>query len=254
MSTYANYPGLRFGVWRPSISKLSDLEERLDQMDQLNYIKLDGLMGYEAQVAGVGDRMPGERIKNVLVRGLQGRSRKNIARRRAGAVALIRERGHELRLVNGGGTGSLETTSQEEGVTEVTVGSGFYNPHLFDYYRNFDLHPALFYGVPVVRKPAPGVYTCHGVGFIASGGIHITKAPVVHLPTSGKLDVLEGAGEVQTPVRFRDLSDPLQLGDPVYLRHAKAGELCERFEELHCLDGVDIRRVKTYRGDGFCFG
>jgi len=249
-----NYPGLRFGVWRSSITTNNILEERLDLIDRLNFIKLDGLMGYEAQVAGVGDRMPGERIKNVLVRGLQGRSLKNIARRRAAAGALIQERGHQLRFVNGGGTGSLETTAEEPSVTEVTVGSGFYNPHLFDYYRNFELQPALFYGVPIVRQPAPGVYTCHGGGFIASGGIHASKAPVVHLPASGKLDVLEGAGEVQTPVRFSDLQEPLALGDPIYLRHAKAGELCERFEELHCMDGGELRRVKTYRGAGFCFG
>lgn len=249
-----DYPGLRFGVWRSSISTTSDLVNRLDVIDELKHVKLEGLMGYEAQVAGVGDLLPGERVKNALIQGLQRRSRRKIALRRSAAVALTRERGHQLRFVNGGGTGSLETTVQEEDVTEVTVGSGFYNPHLFDYYRNFNLTPALFYGVQIVRRPTHDVYTCHGGGFIASGGVHHSKAPIVHLPASGKLDVHEGAGEVQTPVRFSKLQETLSLGDPVYLRHAKAGELCERFEELHCIDGDVINRIETYRGAGFSFG
>jgi D-serine deaminase-like pyridoxal phosphate-dependent protein len=41
----------------------------------------------------------------------------------------------------------------------------------------------------------------------------------------------------------------------VWFRHAKAGELCERFDALHVVapDG-GVRVVPTYRGEGRSFG
>jgi D-serine deaminase-like pyridoxal phosphate-dependent protein len=249
-----DYPGLHFGVRRSGIRVEKDLTSRLDLLDRLAYVQLDGLMGYEAQLAGVGDRLPGERIKSQFIRLLQRRARRTVSSWRTQAIAMIKDRGHELRFVNGGGTGSLETTSMEKDVTEVTIGSGFYGPHLFDYYRSFSLHPALFYGVQIVRQPGPGIYTCHGGGFIASGGFDPVKAPAVYLPTSGKLDPLEGAGEVQTPISFARLTSPLSIGDPIFMRHAKAGELCERFDKLHCLEENELHQVNTYRGTGWNFG
>jgi D-serine deaminase-like pyridoxal phosphate-dependent protein len=61
---------------------------------------------------------------------------------------------------------------------------------------------------------------------------------------------LEGAGEVQTPVRYRG-SEKLAIGDPIFLRHAKAGELCERFAQLLLVQGgVVVETAPTYRGDG----
>jgi D-serine deaminase-like pyridoxal phosphate-dependent protein len=64
----------------------------------------------------------------------------------------------------------------------------------------------------------------------------------------------EGAGEVQTPV-VGAAADFLKLGDRVWLRHAKAGELAERFQEYHLVKGDRIERtVPTYRGEGVNFG
>lgn len=249
-----NYPGLRFGVWRSGIANLTDLELLLQQVKKSEYVQLEGVMGYEAQVAGVGDKLAGNGVKNVIIRNLKKQSIKRLRKRREAAIQLIRAEGFQLRFVNGGGTGSLETTSREAVVTEVTVGSGFYNAHLFDNYQSFQLAPALFYAIPVTRKPKPDVYTCHGGGFIASGAIEKTKAPVVHLPLNGSLDKHEGAGEVQTPVRFKKLEFDLQLGDPVFMRHAKSGELCERFNTIHLLDEESITAVNTYRGGQCSFG
>lgn len=249
-----DYPGLHFGVWRSSIQSIKDLESILPSIKKMAFIKLDGLMGYEAQVAGVGDSTPGGGIKNALIRSLKKKSIKNINKNRKEAVELIESHGINLNIVNGGGTGSLESTKLEACVTEVTVGSGFYNSHLFDYYKNFQLQAALFYGVQIVRKPTPNIYTCHGGGFIASGSTEATKAPIVHLPENGSLDKLEGAGEVQTPIRFNNLNEELQIGDPVYFRHAKAGELCERFNKIIFLDSDSHREVDTYRGQGVSFG
>lgn len=248
-----HYPGLHFGVWRSSITHLEALDELLTSLKNLKYIRLDGLMGYEAQIAGVGDAVKGGGLKNNVIQILKKRSINKLSKRRKEAVELIKSFGFELRFVNGGGTGSLETTITEDTVTEVTVGSGFYAPHLFDYYQNFDLQPALFYGIQIVRVPTTNTYTCHGGGFIASGGIEAIKAPIIHLPETGYLDTLEGAGEVQTPIRFKQKQN-LQIGDPIYLRHAKAGELCERFNTLLLLEKTTIREITTYRGEGLSFG
>jgi D-serine deaminase-like pyridoxal phosphate-dependent protein len=47
----------------------------------------------------------------------------------------------------------------------------------------------------------------------------------------------------------------LRVGDRVWLRHAKAGELAERFAEYHLIDGRQpARAVPTYRGENQCFG
>jgi len=65
---------------------------------------------------------------------------------------------------------------------------------------------------------------------------------------------LEGAGEVQTPLRLPAGAPEIRLGDPLFFQHAKAGELCERFNELYLLKGGQIVEVvKTYRGEGMNF-
>ncbi len=249
-----DYPGLHFGVWRSKIKGSQDLRPMIDLLKRLNHIQLDGIMGYEAQVAGVTDQVKGGGLKNQVVRLLKRRSIPRIRRHRKEVVEALQSAGFSLKIVNGGGTGSLESTHEEAVVTEVTVGSGFYNSHLFDDYQHFSLQPALFYGVEIVRIPAPGVYTCHGGGFIASGKTDSSKSPIVHLPQSGYLDGQEGAGEVQTPIRFKNLQESLELGDPIFMRHAKAGELCERFNQIILLEESGEREVLTYRGEGMSFG
>ena len=58
---------------------------------------------------------------------------------------------------------------------------------------------------------------------------------------------------MQTPIRYNG-PEKLQLGDPIFLRHAKAGELCERFTHLLVVaDGALVDTFTTYRGDGQCF-
>jgi D-serine deaminase-like pyridoxal phosphate-dependent protein len=58
---------------------------------------------------------------------------------------------------------------------------------------------------------------------------------------------------VQTPL-LGPAADALAIGDRVYMRHAKAGELCERFASVHVLDGDEIvDELPTYRGEGQCF-
>jgi D-serine deaminase-like pyridoxal phosphate-dependent protein len=211
-----------------------------------------GVMGYEGHVAGVGDRPPGKRLRGVAIRAIQRASVREMAERRAAIVAAVSEVA-PLEFVNGGGTGSLHTTSREDAVTELTAGSGFYAPALFDAYSAFTLRPAAMFALPVVRRPSAKVATCLGGGYIASGAAATDRLPVPHLPAGLELDAQEGAGEVQTPVSG-NAARHMRVGDRVYFRHAKAGELCEHFDSLLLLEGGRVvDEVPTYRGEGKLF-
>jgi D-serine deaminase-like pyridoxal phosphate-dependent protein len=243
---------IKVGPKRSPVHTVEQAVALAREIERRPQIELDALMAYEGQIAGVGDRPPGRRLRGAAIRFMQRRSAKELAERRAAIVAAIGEF-CELPIVNGGGTGSLETTGAEEAVTEVTAGSGFYAPTLFDNYSRFTPTPAAGFALPIVRKPSPEMATALGGGYLASGAGDAARLPSPWLPEGLKLDPEEGAGEVQTPL----LGEPaagLQVGDRVYMRHAKAGELCERFDALHLVEGdqiVDI--VPTYRGEGKTF-
>ena len=207
-------------------------------------LRVAGVMLYESQIAGIGDRqLPVRLMKRLSVRELAGR--------RAEVVAAVEAVAGPLEIVNAGGTGSLETSSAEPAVTEVAAGSGLYAPALFDGYASFAPRPAAFFVLPVVRRPSPGVATLFSGGYIASGAAGDDRLPQPVHPPGLRLDGREGAGEVQTPV----LGGALAVGDRVWLRHAKAGELCERFDVLHLVSGGElVDAVPTYRGEGRNFG
>ncbi|MDB0600900.1 hypothetical protein PL373_07040 [Tenacibaculum maritimum] len=210
-------------------------------------------MGYEAQIAGLGDNVKGDTIKNLMIKILKNCSISKIRKRRTAAINLIKKNGFDLRFINGGGTGSIKETLEEKEITEVTIGSGFYNPHLFDNYRDFQLNPSAGFAIQIVRNPKENYYTCHGGGYIASGSIDKLKAPKIDLLEGARFVANEGCGEVQTPIVYKG-KEHLKIGDPVFLRHAKAGELCERFNEIcRIRNHKIIDKVTTYRGDGFAF-
>jgi D-serine deaminase-like pyridoxal phosphate-dependent protein len=208
-------------------------------------LELDGLMMYEAQIAGVGDR-PANPLVGAALRAMQRASARELAARRAAVVAAL----PPLRFVNGGGTGSIECTAAEPAVTEVAAGSGLFAPTLFDAYTSFTPRPAAFFALPVVRRPASRVATVLGGGYPASGRAGRDRLPRPAFPAGLRLDRQEGAGEVQTPL----LGSELRVGDRVWFRHAKAGELCERFDVLHLIEGDRVvKTVPTYRGEGRAF-
>lgn len=205
-----------------------------------------GLMFYDAQVAGLPDSSPAVRL-------VKSRSTRDLLGRRAQVVAAVREVA-DLEFVNGGGTGSLHVASRDPSLTEVAAGSGLFGPTLFDGYRSFRPRPAAVFALPVVRRPAPGVVTVAGGGYIASGPPGWSRVPSVLAPRGLRLLRAEGAGEVQTPLRGA-AADGLGIGDLVWFRHAKAGELCERFDELHLVRGDElVESVPTYRGEAATFG
>jgi len=214
--------------------------------------ELVGIMAYEAQIAGVGDSPPGRPFRSMLLRTVQARSSDELRQRRAEIVGAVRDV-TPLEFVNAGGTGSLERTAREEAVTEIGAGSGLYGPTLFDAYRNFHPRPAAMFALSVVRRPSQEVATVLGGGYLASGPSEATRLPQPFLPAGLKLDRQEGAGEVQTPLLGR-AARGLDLGSRVYFRHAKAGEMCERFDRLWLIEGDRIvDEVPTYRGEGRTF-
>ncbi len=249
----SKFPGLHFGVHRSSVASVDGCKRYLSALNDCPNVALKGVMGYEAQIAGLGDNVRGQSLKNSVVRRLKAKSLKEITKRREAVVALVKAEGHTLDFVNGGGTGSLETTTKEDWVTEVTIGSGFYTSTLFDSYLKFRHLPAAVYAIEVVRIPDEDIYTCLGGGYVASGMPGTDKAPSVYLPEGASLTKNEMAGEVQTPVVYKG-SEGLHIGDPVFMRHSKAGELCERFNQLYLISkGKILDEVDTYRGEGKCF-
>lgn len=254
MDMSVQFPGVYFGVYRSSITNNTLLQEFLNLASEYENIKVVGLMGYEAQIAGVGDNAKGKAPMNQIIRFLKKTSISKIAKRRGDAVKLVEDYlGYSLRIVNAGGTGSIESSIQESWVNEITIGSGFFSPALFDNYKNFKHEPALAYAMEIDRIPKTGMYTCHGGGYVASGSVGQDKQPVPYLPKGVQLITNEGTGEVQTPFKYAG-NDTLEIGDPVFFRHAKAGELCERFNNLQVVSkGKIINQYPTYRGEGNSF-
>jgi D-serine deaminase-like pyridoxal phosphate-dependent protein len=251
MST--SFPGLYFGVYRSSLTTIPKVKKFLEQLKSFSFVNLKGLMGYEAQIAGLGNNFAGQTIKNTAIKILQNTSIKEITARRTKVINLVKESCADLDFVNGGGTGSMEITRKEDAVTEIAVGSGFYTPTLFDNYGMFKHHPATGYAIEIVRQPARNIYTCLGGGYVASGALGADKLPTPYLPKGCAFITSEMAGEVQTPLKYKG-KEKLKLGDPIFLRHSKAGELCERFNNILLLKGGKVvDETPTYRGEGKCF-
>ncbi len=241
---------LRFGALRSPVRSVAAASMFARAIDRRPGFVLVGMMAYESQIAGVGNA--GRGLRPAAVRGMQRRSATELAERRASVVAAVRGVA-DLEFVNGGGTGSLETTAAEDCVTETAAGSGLFGPGLFDHYRAFRPEPAAFFVLPVVRKPSAAVATVLGGGWVASGPPGGDRLPVLADPPGLRYVPVEGAGEVQTPLRGRS-ARRLSVGDQVWLRHAKAGELAEHLDEFHLVDGgTVIAALPTYRGDGQAF-
>ena len=213
---------------------------------------LVGMMSYEAQIAGVGNRPPGRAVDGAVNRWMQSRSMPELVERRARAVAAVREHA-ELEFVNGGGTGSLEATAADASITEIAAGSGILAGHLFDGYAHFTPAPAAAFALDVVRRPSPAHATILGGGWIASGPPGADRLPRPVWPEGLAMEPRETAGEVQTPVTG-SAARQLAVGDRVWFRHTKSGELAEHLNEYALVDGGEVvDTIPTYRGEGKAF-
>ncbi|OKI63495.1 amino acid deaminase/aldolase [Streptomyces sp. MJM1172] len=244
---------LRVGALRSPLREPAQLADLARAVSARPGFRVVGVMGYEGHVAGVGDALAGRPLRSRVIRLMQAAARKELAGRRAEAVRAVRSVVPDLEFVNGGGTGSVQQTAAEEAVTEIAAGSGLFVPRLFDNYTSFRGRPAALFALPVVRRPGVGVVTVLGGGYPASGAAGADRLPVPYLPQGLRYDPQEGAGEVQTPL-LGGPADDLLIGDRVWFRHAKAGELCERFDALHLVEGDRVTATAaTYRGEGRTF-
>ncbi|MGP7960148.1 alanine racemase [Sanguibacter sp. A247] len=236
------------GTRRSPLHDVGDVVRVARAVDALGGLTVRGLMFYEAQVAGLPDT-------SAAVRFVKARSVADLDRRRCAVRGAVEAAlGRRLDLVNSGGSGSIESSAGDSTVTEVTAGSGLLVPGLFDGYRSFEPRPAAFFALEVVRVPRPGMVTVFGGGYIASGPTGPSRAPRLLAPAGLRLTGAEGAGEVQTPLRV-PRGVHLEVGDRVWLRHAKAGEVMERFDRVHLVRGSVVERtVATYRGEQQTFG
>lgn len=209
---------VKIGPRHSTIRTADDAVALAQEIDRRDRVRLVGVRAYEAQIAGIGDNVPGKAITNLLVRRMQSASGRDVAERRAEIVTALSEVA-QLEFVNGGGTGSIERTASEWSVTEIGAGSGFQAPVRLDHYRSFRPRPAAMFALPVTRS-------------------------------SGVEGVPEGARQALPQSR----PDRLGIGDSVYYRDLRAGDLCERFDRLLLITGTTIRdEVATYRGEGKSF-
>ncbi len=243
---------LHLGVRLSPVRNVEDALALFDLGATLPSVRVAGLMAYEAQVAGLGDKNPFKPLINPVVAMIRKRSIPAVARVRQRMADALARRGHRIELFNGAGTGSLDSASREPWLTELAAGSGLLVPHLFDYYSNLDLEPACFFALQAVRTPAEGFVTCLGGSYVASGEAGPDRLPRPCLPAGLQLLRAEGCGEVQTPLTLGPAD--VQPGDPVLFRHAKAGELAERVETYLLVSGGEVQAcVPTHRGLGRCF-
>ncbi|QEE61939.1 amino acid deaminase/aldolase [Salinibacterium sp. dk2585] len=242
------------GTWRSPVHTVAQARALAEAIVGRPGFALVGMMAYEGQLAGLAD--DSGPAGGAIIRWAKRRSTLELAERRALAVAAVRDVA-ALEFVNGGGTGSLESTTAEVAVTEVAAGSGLFGPHLFDHYRSFSPAPAAAFALPVVRKPRPHLATLLGGGWIASGPPGTDRLPLAMWPEGLRMLPREMAGEVQTPLAGPGAAR-LAVGDRVWLRHSKAGELSEHVNEYALVDGevgneVVVGTAPTYRGDGMAF-
>jgi D-serine deaminase-like pyridoxal phosphate-dependent protein len=242
------------GVRRSPVHCVTQALELARAARDLGGVRIKAVMGYEAQIASMNDNYPAKGFKNKLIRLFKQQSVKELTHRRGMIVDKLKAEGLCLTVVNGGGSGSLVTTGRDDSVTEVTAGSAFFAPGLFRYFHEVYFEPAAFFGLQVTRIPAKGVVTCQGGGYVGSGEVNTNRLPWPVLPRGMQYLPMEGAGEVQTPLKLPGDCPKLSLGDPVFFQHAKAGELCERFNQLHLLKNNKlIGTTPTYRGQGHAF-
>jgi D-serine deaminase-like pyridoxal phosphate-dependent protein len=241
--------GQHVGPKRSPLYDVDDVVRLARRITERAGFSLVGVMTYEGQVAGVPDDVPSQRARSLVVRRLKAASMAQLAERRRVISDRLRPL-VELEFWNGGGSGSVQATAADPAVTEIAAGSGLLVPGLFDHYQSFTPRPAAFFGLPVTRRPSPTMATVHGGGLIASGPVGADRAPLPWAPPGLHLTGLEGAGEVQTPVTGHPAA-LLRIGDLVWFRHAKSGELFEHANSVRLLAGTAfVDEVPTYRGRG----
>ncbi|MGV9197566.1 MAG: alanine racemase [Promethearchaeia archaeon] len=234
--------GKNVGVYRSPLNQPQEVVELAHEIEKRENLIYQGIMGYEAQNASLGDH-------KWFYRFLKKRSRQHVNQLRQKFVDALVSAGYKPQVVNGGGSGCFQETSREDSTTEIGIGSLLFKSHLFDPINSLEeFIPAMFFALQVVRKPEPDIVTAFSGGYVSSG---VNAPPIPVKPEGLETFKNEGFGEVQTPFKFNPSEVRLDLGDPIFCRFAKAGEPLERFNKVYIYkDGEFIDKYKTYRGFG----
>lgn len=241
-------PGAVIGPRRSPVREAEQVEGLARRIVDKQCLRLVGVMAYEGQVASVADAESG--VAGSVKRWLRRTSMEQLAPRRKACIEAARQFA-DLEFVNGGGTGSLDVSADEGTLTELAAGSGFYTPVIFDNFATVNHRAAAFFICQVSRIPAKGWATVNSGGWIASGPPAADRVPVAVHPGGLKYSATEGAGEVQTPLHGPG-ANSLRVGDLVWFRHAKAGEMTEHVDGIVAVhpDGT-AETWDTYRGNGW---
>ncbi|MBI2519854.1 MAG: alanine racemase [Bdellovibrio sp.] len=245
------------GVYRSPVRTIAQFKEIFLEAQKSDFVLLTGVMGYEAQIAGLPDCNRFNRWQNPIKSLIRSFSKKHVLRWRAEIARFLDTYKARLRFFNGGGTGSFEFAAHDPSLSEITAGSGPLQSQLFDYYCENTakkiLRPALFFALPVCRIPDHKRVTLKSGGFVASGEVAPDRYPSLYRPENGRIIGSEGVGEVQTPLCVPD-SSIYKLGDPFFFRPAKAGEIAEHFNHYVLFRDQKVEEiVPTYRGLGLNF-
>jgi D-serine deaminase-like pyridoxal phosphate-dependent protein len=136
-----NIFGKHIGAHRSGTFCERDVHCLIDDIGRYkSVLKFVGVMGYEAQIAGVADSA-NSCILNAAIRFMKRISRWDVRRKRSHISKLLRLRETDIELFNGGGTGSIITAVSEPWLTEVTVGSGLLQSQYFDAYDDNKSEP-----------------------------------------------------------------------------------------------------------------
>ncbi|WP_342355244.1 alanine racemase [Ruania zhangjianzhongii] len=241
---------VHLGVRRSPVRTPEEAVALARSVQRTGRMRVRGVMFYEAQVAG----MPETGVKAPAIRLIKGLTMLELAGRRPAVVTALEEHLGRPMLVNGGGTGSVQQTGTDPTITEITAGSGLYCPTLFDSYDAFTPRPAAFFGLDVVRRPARGIVTAFGGGYVASGPRPI--APVCPARWTAP-----GWSPPKAPGRCRHRCGTRAGGTVARsvpgsgCGTPKRGEAMERFDAVHLVRGTRVlQTVPTYRGEGRNFG
>ena len=144
---------LHLGVRRSPLRTPTDAAV-LATLARAQGLRVVGVMFYEAQIAGLPDSSP-------AVRFVKRRSAAELARRRGEVVRAVEATVGPLAIVNSGGTGSLEVSSADATVTEVTAGSGLYRLDAVRRLPGLRCPPGA--AVRAAGRPSPGARHRHPV-------------------------------------------------------------------------------------------
>eukprot|EP01006_Ploeotia_vitrea_P066198 TRINITY_DN94507_c0_g1_i1.p1 TRINITY_DN94507_c0_g1~~TRINITY_DN94507_c0_g1_i1.p1 ORF type:complete len:471 (-),score=30.26 TRINITY_DN94507_c0_g1_i1:116-1528(-) len=257
---------LHLGVNRSPIKSLESFRKLFRYIAKFpQQVKLVAVMGYEAQISGTPDAL------SLPIQLLQSYSSRDVANQRLEVAKFCKSEGVDLEFFNGGGSGSVDLSLGETALTEVAVGSGLFQSHIFDNFttlRRLRFKPAIVYALECCRHATKDIVVCRHGGYLGSGHPSLAISPQAVLPEGLQPNGFEGFGEVQSPLTrtkpYTEASAP-RIGQPVFVRPAKAGEATERFNVCMLFrkgkDGMGYTlvdepapTVPSYRGLGQCWG